>query len=60
MLIDESDGDEEADLSELPGSHSGDKRASSSKQQPKKSQKKKGKLPSIDETFQNVCNITTD
>ena len=60
MVIDESNRDEEVDLSELPGQHSGEKRPSCSNQQPKQSKKKNGMMPSINETFINVCTIMID
>ena len=60
MVIDESDGDEEADLSELPSPHSEEKRPSCSNQQPKQSKKKKGKMPFVDESIMNVYNFMTE
>ena len=60
MAINESHGDEEDDLTELPGPHFGDKRPSCSNQQQKQSKKKNGMMPSINETFINVCTIMID
>ena len=62
MPFDESDEriEVDPDLSELPGPQSGDKRASSSRQQAKKSRKKKGKMQqSANETFLNMVSIMT-
>ena len=65
MPFDESDEetavDPETDLSGLPGPQSGDKRPSSSRQQPKQSRKKKGKMQqSVDETFLNMASVMTE
>lgn len=58
FLLDDSEDEEEVDCSEMPAARSGDKRPSSSKQQPKKN--KKGKAPSVNETFANMCSMMSD
>ena len=65
MPFDESDEEievvPEPDLSELPGPQSGDKRASTLRQQAKQSRKKKGKMQqSVDETFLNMASVMTE
>ena len=62
-VVDESDEEIEVDpdISELPGPHSGDNRASTSRQQAKQSRKKKGKMQQYaDETFLNMASIMTE